>query len=607
MTGPDGKPVPNVVECLITIANLSGGLGRYYGVARQASVYYPYSDLDRLSYNNGLAVFDRGICALPPLTTDDGISITGARGIVSSCEIFGTLAVAAGGVANKSLMKETSLTDATLEAITYTPGSNITYLAPIIIGAANAPTRLAVCKDGGVVEVLSDLVTGGPTSFGSMHANTNPCWGILSSPLNTATPGTPLLLIYANGNIYTLDGSQAIGTAPTVATGSVPNGGYPVGLVKLPGFETRAFWFFPREDLGAKSIYDGSQSTSYVRGYLVSTDVTGAGLQIVDLPIRPMWAAKIDGETIWVSDGTLVFEVSDKVRNLHWADQRQRSANYTLRAYGAFAIDGVGHLIVSQEDFNARASQTIIHGVERYVPATNSWHPVTLQIQSGSGIGAAWPSGSDFNFSAQYFLGNAGAAPFSTLTRNLHRQYYASGTAGTLRTWVEPDGLAPFYMNNDTGDVGGAPGITFDNNGNVYITAGSPAMLIEGYEGKPFVLESIACLGDLEGNRNTTVHAKVQVTVASNDVNGWHANQNLTFGALAPAGIQATFSGGDRYESHFVRYADNTDVATRFQYQVGILRSPDKSLTTPNALPLQFKLLIFTDGKPRSPREVRGY
>ena len=221
---------------------------------------------------------------LPQVTTSVNTA-SGSAGPISHQPAFSVLAIGHGGTANAALFKGNS--DGSLTTITYTPGSVITALGDLSGLAATTNEYLGVARAGASVHVLSDLTTGGPTVAGTMHANLNPCWGFVKSPINNTTPGTNTFIFYANGGIWTLASSAAIGDAPTQVQSNVPNGGWVIGILRLLGVPTRIYMVIPKIS-SAASVID------WFNGVVPRTEVKSFNLEGTDplpLPGNPLGEA----------------------------------------------------------------------------------------------------------------------------------------------------------------------------------------------------------------------------------------------------------------------------------------------------------------------------
>lgn len=588
------RGVPNVAEVSIRVQSKGGGLNRVWGNIRQPGLYLGAGDLDRVT-SSSLLTSDPGIVSLPALTTTQTVGVTDSYPLCHA-NVFNTCVIANGSTANNALLKEVSSTDPSLTALTYTPGSVINHLDVGPIAGAASAEKLFVSRLSAAVEVLTDA-SSPPTSAGAMNAATSGCWGILFSPINSSSIGAKTLLIYAGRSLMTLDSTAAIGTAPTTSglPSALPNGGFPVGIGTLPGVPTSAYYWLPKQDL-AYSTYASrtaaGTAASFVSGSLTRFNLEALDMQNVSLPIRPVFAWQVDEQTIWVSNGAEIWEVSDKVRSLHWATARSQDSNTQNTCFGGWSVNGVPHVLSVNDTVTAAGG---LIRVEKYVRSTNSWHQVSADVAQGSSFTLSLsdlPSWTGASQLIQLVTAAPGALPYSSLSHNLHWTLgTASGGAGTgqhVRQYAVPEEYPLFYTRNQTASAGATTGQQVESSGSYT----SPANLIEGIEGAKLVLEEMACYGDLAaGGTDCTF----QLQVAAETSTGYGFSNNLT----------RTFQASARPSTYVEKFPTNRDFTTRFQYKATITRGAN-AYKSPNILPLQFKFLAFLDGKVRSPAEVRA-
>ena len=117
-------PDPNVIGWELFVADLSDGIGPMHG------------GLEHLGGAASSTLDHRfsGSLMLPSLTVNQSPGADLGDAILSHINIFNTFALAYGATANKALWIETDDSDPTLVARTYSPGSNISGLYPIVIG-----------------------------------------------------------------------------------------------------------------------------------------------------------------------------------------------------------------------------------------------------------------------------------------------------------------------------------------------------------------------------------------------------------------------------------------------------------------------------------------
>ena len=589
-----GRPVPGVKEATLIIASLADG-HRLLGTIRQSGPYSGPGDAGMVWQSNLLT-------DVPGILTEP-ITVTSQTSFGESdikpltwATVFGKYVQACGGTANNALAVETSTSNPALTLLTYTPGSVITGLWPIVIGGATAPVRLAVGRSGGVVEVLSDVASP-PTSFGTMHANTTACWGIISSPLNSTTPGTPLLLIYSNGNIYTLDGASAIGTAPTVATASVPNGGYAVGIVELPGEPQRAFWVIPKEDQGTTSMLDRAGTNPFRGARLASTNLEGTDLQYVALPIDVLWALRTGPNSIWVSDGESIYEIGAEIVDLGLQRERMFQSSTILdgsiypisppRVWGLGILKGQGYaLTVNIGTAGAGYSAQI----EIYSRERKTWHTIS-EVFGGATAPFTIPSTTDLSQ-----LGYLGVPPmpqgipYSPISRNFHWGIYGGAGAGT-GVFDRQAQVNPGYSAYEDYYARYAESVAYARTANQ--TLYSPAFTFEEFEGKQFVVEEVG-VGGLVNNGGCTIGIADEPLSFTLGV-GYTFNSTTGTSAVS-------FGTGDQAARTVAKWPDK-GAHSRFRYKVTL---PGSGALGDNPLPIWFKFMFFVDGNVRDPDAVRA-
>lgn len=594
-----GKPWPGVVGVHMLIQNLNGGLNRVRGIARSSPIMWPYTDLDRMASGN-TDVTEPGVCTLSLQTNYQTRLATANPGLITGCNVFSRGVIGAGGAANQALLKETSVTDPTLIAITYTPGSQINYLSKHIIGGATRAENLFVHRAGAAIHVLSDIVTGGPTVYGTMHANTNPSFGAITVPLTAATPGVSSIMIYANNSLYLIASTAAVGDAPTTTLTNIPNGGYIVGMDKVGSRPDRVYIVLPNQDISSGGTMLGTPG-SEVKGHLISVNLEGTDPQPVKIDgmEEGVYWAVIYNKTLVVSDGLRVVQVSDTQHDLKLVEQREALVTQSAGSVtsdvqfrvGGLAV-GVGALYVLEVQKNLTTPTSSFTGLNRYQPDTGSWLPINTFQNPAASLGSVSGGntlGLGFNYTSP------GSLPVSDTTGNTFFCTVANGGGGGAGTvdvfskYLPPFGYSAFWLNRQTLGAGATTGQKFDSP-SVFT---SPSLLIEGLEGVPFVIEGIEELGDVSSGGTA---ATIQFAFGTESgQNTWTFSNNVTW----------TFNDIDRLQKLKHAFPGNTDAMTRLKYQITMTRGSNQYMA-PNALPFIVRLLFFTDGLIRAPYEVRG-
>ena len=580
--GQSGKVVKGVKEVTITIRNLSGGLNRVWGTARQPSVFYPFSDLDRVSAGN-LYTPDLGIASLPPL----GTASTTPQHIVNPrcwANFVNTIVVGAGATANKCLAI-ISTQAAFGSNMTYTPpGGNIVNLSIIYNASSNVP-KLAVCSDGAVVDVLSNLPT--PSSLGGMHANTNPCWGMQVVDLNDASPGAKTMLMYIGAtsaaSISTLSSTAAIGDAPTAALSGLPGGGYDIANFRLGNRDQRAYWVLPLTGTATSMLHANNMNIAGTTGggRIISTNLYGTDQQPEPTPMDRIFFADRWRDTLTATDKYKLYQIdNDGPHDLGLFRQRNPNSDLSYMCMGTMVAND--DLYAWEAADNAGASTGTLT-LMRYQPATESWHPASHTFSTGT---------------YGYGVFVRGAVPFSPYVQAAAVPLWSTDPGTFWEMLPVPiSGRAPFYSQNNTAGSGSGTGIQFEPT--EYST--SPAMLIEGLEGLPFVLAEIIGMMDVGagGISSDTTPASVKIEIAAQAQGG---NTTLGFGS----GLSHTFQATDPWLEMRSgnKFMQNREFATRLQYRLTLTQGSTSTRRTPNGVPFQLRLLVFLDRKPRTPAEV---
>ena len=541
----------NVLGWEVEVWDMRGGLNATIGDID--------TDWDRLSNSTLDSRFYRHLLLPSLVTAATSPDPTGSLAGLHHANIFGTMAIAAGAGADVSLMVETSATDPTVLARTYTPGSAITGLWPIIIGGITTALRLAVGRAGGATQILSDLGST-PTVAATMNAATQVTWGMIQTPLNTMT-----ILIYYDNVIATLNAGSATGDAPTTVLSGIPGGGFALGLLRLGGGALRAYWAIPLQDSTTGILVFGSEAKFKV----MSTNLEGVDPQDLDFGLKGLSFAALVPErnAIIASDGerTIFHNGSQKLDTYQFSD-RVADTDYEYRGRG-FGISGSD--VYSK--VNRRAATGLSGATEEWAEFFDfdswTWHRASATTTLSS--------------TGSYGILPSGSFPFSNQNNFLHN--YSDGS--WRRMWANPAAYNPFNIARKTGSGSGASQ-EFASSG----VATSPVYHLRGLEGLPKVVSEIVFLGQLdEGGTDATA----LVEVAS------QAGTAMSF--TAP--ISATFRQRDRWDKHYAYFPDNRAAIDRLQYRVTLTRGSD-TRKTPNGLPFLVRGYAYTDRIVRSPTEV---
>jgi hypothetical protein len=485
--------------------------------------------------------------------------------------IFGGMAIGVGSAANNCLF---SATTGAPSARTFTVnGGSITCLGGIVIGGNTSAERLIVGCSGGAGEILSDLGAT-PTSSGDMHADTNPLWGVIQTGLPDPSGTAAFVnLLYANGNIYRILTTAAIGDAPTSTSTPAPNGGWALGVSAASG-PKRAYWVWPKESTAA-----GMLATPGTLGHIWSTNLEGSDPQKLDIPLKNgiTQAAIWQDGIVYTNRTEIYWYRNGRSHNLGWFRDRPSAIIAGGIDSSPFLCvnlipDGSKLCIVVQ----AENGSDFASFIEYFEPETWSWSGFSLRIPSSSAV--------SYNI-----IPAAGPGIFSHVGRTAH---YASvdGTGVIFIRQVWPtEGTNPLYLLGQTFASGASEVI-------------SPAWTLPGLIGVQSVLEEMIFGGHLDsayGAAASTADSTVKIDV------GIQGKDDLSFtGAI----ITETFRERDRTATRNRRFPDNSDAFTLLQLRLTLSQpASDGTDTSPIGTPFVLRGLAFPRGNVRTPRQVRGF
>lgn len=545
----------------ITLNNFAGS----YGQQGPYESHFNRTASSTLDYRDGDALTLQ-------LKSSDDTTLAWTNSAVSHCNIFGTMAFGIGGTADNALY---SAILGSYTAHVYTPGSAITCLHPIVIGGATSAVRLLVGRAGASPQVLADLGAT-PTVSGTMHANLNPTWGLITSYLNATNPSTGTHLFYANGSIYTLAVTAAITDAPTVAgTASVyPNGGFAIGIIRWNGVD-RAFWWMPQANATSPfTMNPVARNANGTKGRIIHTNLEGTDPQELKLPfLKDVVVAFAWRDGLFVSDEYSGYYVSSsETRNLHFARNWPNSGGTRPidTIYGGWPMGN--DLMVLYKIWDTSQSATASLGTEFYNWQRNTWSRCTHTNLSG----VTAPSG-------------VGAMPLDTNRRALY--YFATtGAASVQSRWQKvPDGDHKVF---DMRAVGSQNVLhDFESSGSWT----SPNYTLPGNLGDyPSVITEIDMTQcDITTGGSGTI-VKCEIACQS-------GNTSLAFSNT----IQAQFADTDPIAERIRRFPRSRDAFNQFQVKVSITQGSTTN-KTPNASPITIRGLTFIDGIVREPSQVIG-
>ena len=551
--GPDNKALPNVIRGELTIFDLSGGLDAQEGSPDNR---LSFSSLDHRWPSTLILNALLNTAATPDPTSPAVISWT---------NIFNTMVMGLGSAANTSLLKPTSATNFAPAAITYTPGGMVTYLHPLVVGGVANAQWLAVCRIGDNIDIHSDAAA---TSQGEI-LSTDPAYGIVTTPLNTTTPGASTHLIYANNRIGAKPSDDTLTVAPTTVLTQIPNGGSAIGSLELGDLFHRAWWHLPRSSTTA-SMY----GTTTVLADIFSTNWEGGDMQKLRVPlpyVQQCWPWR--GGLFFTDGRSAMWHNGGSIQNLHWQYQREPLADREVILRTGGTIDD--RLIGVAVEMNVASDVPTRFWLEEYIPETDAWYQITVATTvsggtgdiiraTGQGFPVARMAGTQYGSQVPYLYDEA-----------------------NWRYWkLTPSDWNPYYMARNTSS--GTVGTDYE-----YETTGiarSKIMMLPGLEAYPSVAYEIQPLFNV--NQGGT-GASVEIRIANQGSNSM--NFTNAFGAV--------FRAADRWDKHLHRNLNNTSAFNRLQIQVTATRGSDTRVT-PQCVPFIIRFLTFLDGDVRAPAKL---
>lgn len=441
------------------------------------------------------------------------------------------------------LYKETSATNPVLTQITYAKGKALISLNRIIM---NNTEYMAVGFATGGCDVLSDLVTAGPTSAGTMDATTGFCTGMIQ----TFLPNSPIL-IQAATQLLTLDSNVAISTAPTPVLTNFPVGGYALGLASLGGAPVRAWWFTAKI---SNFFFGGTINTgaSGWTGQVVSTAQDGTTPQVLVLPLSNVQSAALYRDGIVASDeNRIIFHNGRSIRDLKIFRDVVANSDKLYKVASMY-VNGASLWAEINIIASPSGSGNTQRAIWYYNFDTDSWFQVTATTTfTGTGMQSAW-----------------GPGGVSNQTGFLHIRSLTD--AKFWRTFQPPYGVNPFSYRKTTG-AGTGTGQEYEASGIVTLTANE----LPGLEGMPKVIRSVQFMGDVDTGGTA---ASVKVTAPGIDTSA-HASGNFQT-AVSVGGLQRR------------DFEDNTTSFYKFQPVITVTRQSggtDPTRFTPQFLPIAFE------------------
>ena len=522
-----------VIQWRLLLEEARGGLNKPLGLWDE--------DYDRISSSDADARWPLTLI-LPQLTTnattpDPGGTLKG----IHSCHVYDQLVIGAGSTSNSALFTETSSTDPTIIAKTFTPSGAITSVTPVTIGGPSVSQRLAVGYNGAnPVQIVASNFT----VAGTMDAATNNCWGIIQTFLNNNQ-----LLIYAGNAIRHMDSTAAI-TSTVINTGlnNIPMGGYALGMAKLGGAPIRPLWVFPLEDQTGGMLANGAEKP----GRIVFTNQEGTDYQEIPLGLKYVFfACLMNNSAVVATDKERIIYYDGRAapRDLQWVAEREPDSDKVYECRGLFT-NGPELWIDVNQKASANGTGSTKRWWEVYNTDTNSWYQVSA-TQTLSSTGS-------------FGLGASGALPYSKTTGFTH--IYSDGS--WRRIFVPVYGYNPYNLYRQTSGSQTSTGNEYE----LTATYTSPKWELPGLEGWPKITTRISFMGDVDSGGTTTSNATVVVTAGN---------------------MSATFATGFSDRAQTAPITDNQSTYYKLQVSEVLTRNSGSTRWTPQGFPVMIEGLCF--------------
>ena len=412
---------------------------------------------------------------LPQYTTATQVAAAMDFAFMPWTHIYGQLVMGIGNNANASLFVEDATTGV-VSALTYTPGSLILALVPIVIGGGNA-LRLCVVRLSGNAQIFEDIAAVPTINGTTMDAQTQACTALMQTFVDTNA------ILFLSNALRTIASTAAINAVLTTKYENIPDGGYSLGLFSLGGSPVYAWWVWPT-DFGAGVSYINYGDTHQL-GRIVRTTVRGTDPQEFPVPLPyVVHVARFRDGIVFTDEKQIYFTNGRVMRNLHWNSDRVAASDFDLRCRG-FWVNGPELAI----EVNRIAVSQLLTGDEtkRWVEAYNyeldAWHQVSA-TETLDNNGKMSIAGTD-------------GLPLSRYTGYAHVLVRAASLANSKwhRIYLPPYGQNPYYSRQTDG-ADSSSGHQFEASG----TWESPRWILPGPAGRfPNSVKRITFGGIIDG------------------------------------------------------------------------------------------------------------
>lgn len=563
-----GRNTLPIVQWTLILRDFSGGMGVFAGPFDQYNNRYMAARKIDASVPGYLLNGQLVSSASSPVPTGNKMG-------VHYLNIFDTMIWGVGSGANVSLIKETSATDPTPTAITYTPTGSITGLFPAVIGGATAAQRMLVCRSGANAIQIVSTATG--TVDATMDSSTNGAWG----GLQTSLPGFPIIIYAGNTLLNSLTAASATGDAATGVI-SVPAGGTMLGEFALGQGTPLGWMLLPKSDVTAGALLAGSEKPMFLHHF----NLEGTDLQKFNFKSFPNGIY----QCVFVNNGWIA---TDKTRvSFHDGTNEQDLGLFDEQPHAVDATN-LNYNISSNFRFECRGFATL------------GDTPLALcaLIDTTSAVSTLmfWKR-YDWDAKAWHYMGEATSNEAIMAGGNGHgvsnntnfTQMYNATTAAWKRIQALPSGQNPYTQNRKTSGAGSSTGSQVEAAAEIWSVIWS----LPGCEGYPSVIEEIRYNGDVWAGGSG---ASVEWRVARETDALTELSATMSFASAITAVFDATTRTGGQHKS----FGDNKSAFYNL-WLYGLLTRGSDSRMFPTGLPIVIRGLTFMDYVVRSPDEARA-
>ncbi len=449
----------------------------------------------------------------------------------------------------------------------------------------------------GYISTAADFIGGAGSQGSGSYANvvgdtlTQNLWGALPTNLNATAPGVGGLLLYAGTGIYFLSNADAATVAPTVTLTGIPGGGTAVGVDTLQkNYLNRAHWLWPKQN-STTSVFSSDKLTP------PNLDWMTTNLEGTEPEILPTTLTRIRGGVLWNHqairwDGMRLTRFDGETEyDMKVLEGREQNSDYRWGISNVTVNGSELYVWIVRMDMT-QAAGTLGNGVlylERYLADgvyVNYGEPISAAFSNAGSVSTSVNRENVYGAIDLMHQASCGI-PVSRQTGFAHLNMYNSTKWD--RVWIPPEGVNPFLHFVKTGandEISQKWGTSI---GSAYLQ--SNKFPIPGYHGVPAV--ALGCSAAEMDIAAGGASASVAMT--------WY--QQAATSHTSTGSKTETFTSTDPIDRQTRFWLDNLSSFTLGQFIILITQGSDAN-KTPNALPATFYVMVFTDGKVRTPREA---